>query len=61
MHNHMKVRSACKRLNIAIDENPDFFKGLKIPPNEVVKHRHLPFRNVSIAGILLAFFVKVFH
>lgn len=64
-HSHLKVRSACKKLKIAIDENPDFFKGLKIPDANVsplvANDRHLPFRNVSIAGLLLAFFVKVFH
>ncbi len=61
MRNHLKVRSACKRLNHAIDTNPDFFKGLQIPANEVIKQDTPIIRNVSIAGVLLAFFVKVFH
>lgn len=61
LHNHLKVRSACKRLKIAIDQNPEFFKGLKMPANEARKPRYIPFRSLSVMGILLAFFVKVFH
>ena len=61
MHSHLKVRSACKRLNCAIEDNPDFFRGLKIPANEVVRRERYALRNISIAGILLAFFVRAFH
>jgi hypothetical protein len=61
MHNHFKVRSACKKLSTAIDENPEFFKGLKIPPKEVILNDNSKIRHISFVGILLAFFVKVFH
>jgi hypothetical protein len=61
IHNHIKVREACKKLNNAIDNNPDFFRGLKIPVETVANDRHSPWKNVSIAGIILAFFVKLMN
>ena len=61
MHNHFKVRSACKKLSHAIDENPEFFKGLKIEPKEVIVNDNSPVRNFTIYGLILAFIVRVFH
>ena len=60
---HMRSRhaSACKRVIMAIDSNPNAFKGLKIPPKAVIVNDNLNIRNISIAGLLLAIFVRVFH
>ena len=60
-HIRLKHFVACERLIKLIDEKPQVLRGIRITPNEVANDRHLPFRNVSIAGVLLAFFVKVFH
>lgn len=61
--NHIKQKHflACERVIRIIDQKPHAIRGLKIPPSEMANDRHIPFRNVSIAGIFLAFFVKVFH
>ena len=50
-----------KRLINLIDQKPEVFRGIKITPNAVANNTAIPFRNVSIAGLILAFFVKVFH
>ncbi|MFY7936632.1 MAG: hypothetical protein ACOVOQ_04595 [Flavobacterium sp.] len=59
-HLALKNRLACKKLSNLIDQNPEVFR-VKITPNIVANDRQTYLQNVSIAGVLLAFFVKVFH
>lgn len=62
-HN-LKVRHslACDRVIKIIDQKPQAFKGMQVPVSPIIANdKIIPFRNVSIAGIILAFFVKVFH
>jgi len=58
---HLNVRNACKRLENAIDANPDFFKNLTIHQNNTVVNDNLKIRNYSVLGLILLFFVKAFH
>jgi len=60
-HEHLRVRNACRKLSEAIDAKPDALRGITIEPRNVVIKHDFSVRNISIASILLAFFVKVFH
>jgi len=60
-HKRLRNSLACKRVINAIDNNPDCFVGLKIPPKSVIVNDNLHVRNISIFGLLLAFFVRIFH
>ena len=60
---HVKQKHflACERVIKIIDQKPHAIRGIKIPPSEIANDKHLLFKNVSIVGLMLAFFVKVFH
>jgi len=60
---HVRLRHsiACKRVINAVEMNPEFFKGLKIPPKEDIVNDNSHVRNVTFYGIILAFLIKVFH
>ena len=58
----LRHKIACDRVIKLIDQKPDVFKGMRIPMSPVIANdEKIAFRNVSIAGVVLAFFVKVFH
>ena len=60
---HIRLRHslACKRVIKAIDNNPDIFKGLKIPPKEVIVNDNSQVRNLTLYGLLVSIALKVFH
>ena len=60
---HIRLRHslACKRVIKAVESNPNLFKGLKIPPKEVVVNDNLQVKNLTFYGLILAFFIKVWH
>ena len=60
-HEHLRVRNAARKLSNAIEANPTALRGITIEPRAIEINQDMNIRNISIAGILLAFFVKMVH
>lgn len=59
-HEHLRLRSAARKLGNRLESNPHALRGLTIEPMRVANN-DFNIRNIGIAGILLAFFVRAFH
>ena len=60
-HEHLRVRNAARKLSNAIEANPTALRGITIEPRVVEAKQDYNIRNISIAGLFLAFFVKLVH
>ena len=59
-HEHLRVRNAARKLACAIEANPQALRGITIEPR-CSANEDFSIRNISIAGLLLAFFVRIMH
>lgn len=60
-HEHLRVRNAARKLACAIEANPQALRGITIEPRCIAINQGNNIRNISIAGLLLAFFVRIMH
>lgn len=59
-HEHLRLRSAARKLGGKLEANPHALRGLNIEPM-CASNNDFNIRNIGIAGIILAFFVRTLH
>jgi len=59
MHSHFKVRSACKKLIKAVNDNPSAFDGLEYRPQITMPNKSKSFRDMGLAGMAIILFSKL--
>jgi len=53
MHTNLKVRSACKRLICAVNDNPSAFDGLEVCPIKREEKKTTQLRDIGFFSIMI--------